>query len=387
MESSLGITRRRLGGAALGGAAGLFAPAIVGRAQPTVIRVGEVESQTGPSSPYGIRSMNGVTLALEEVNKTGVVIGGTTYRIERSIGDMANDARQAVTLLRQHASDESVVCELAAGNSVGYLAIVPVAGQLKIPSICTGAGAPVKEWNPYCVRPNPVGSVALPAMLGKLVPKLGIKKLAVIYDAQQDAQHGDADGCKALAGKYGYTLAAFEAFRTGDQDFSAQIATIRGAKPDAIWVGAATGDGIRVASQIREAGLEQPMLTGYGSFQDPVYWDGTKGVVKGGYTWLAQDLQSPAPALKRFLDDYRAKFNQEATSFSTYGADAVTCLVEGLKKAGAVDREKLREALASLEITTPIGSHIRFQNPPEGNNLGAEVVVIQVTGRGAYTVV
>jgi ABC-type branched-subunit amino acid transport system substrate-binding protein len=129
------------------------------------------------------------------------------------------------------------------------------------------------------------------------------------------------------------------------------------------------------------------MLTGFGSFQDPVYWDGTKGQVKGDYTWLAQDLQAPSPVLKDFLDRYRAKFQQEATSFSSYGADAVTCVAEALKKAGAVDRAKLQEALASLEITTPIGSKVRFQNPPEGNNLGAQVVVIKVNGRGTYDTV
>ena len=37
-------------------------------------------------------------------------------------------------------------------NSVGYVPLVPVAGQLKIPSIGTGSGAPVKEWNPYAVQ-------------------------------------------------------------------------------------------------------------------------------------------------------------------------------------------------------------------------------------------
>jgi hypothetical protein len=62
-------------------------------------------------------------------------------------------------------------------------------------------------------------------------------------------------------------------------------------------------------------------------------------------------------------------------------------VVEAFKKAGGVSRAKLREALSSLDITTPIGSHIRFQNPPEGNNLGASVVVIKVTGRGTYVTV
>ena len=48
-------------------------------------------------------------------------------------------------------------------------------------------------------------------------------------------------------------------------------------KPDAIYVAATTGDGIKVVSQIREAGIDKRLITGYGSFQDPVYWDGTSG--------------------------------------------------------------------------------------------------------------
>ena len=382
-----GSRRRAVLRGAAGVALGLAAPTILVRAQPASIRLGQIEALTGPSAAYGIRAHNGVALAVEELNKTGLVLGGVTYKVEVVSGDMANDARQALTLLRQHASDASVVCELGPTNSVGYLPAIPVAAQLMIPNIGTGSGAPVKEWNPWCIRVNPVSTVAVPAVLEKVVPLLKIKRLGVIFDQTQDAQRGDGVVCKDVAGKLGYEVVAFEAFRAGDQDFSPQLATLRSAKPDAIYVAGATGDGVRVVSQIRDAGITQPLITGFGSFQDPVYWDGTKGGVLGGYTWLAQDLQAPSPVLKTFLDDYKAKFSQDATSFSAYGADSLTCVVEALKKAGKVDRAAVREALATLEITTPIGSHMRFQNPPEGNNLGASVVVIKVTGRGTYTTV
>ena len=59
-------------------------------------------------------------------------------------------------------------------------------------------------------------------------------------------------------GKLGYEIVAFEAFRAGDQDFSPQITKIRSLKPDAIYVAGATGDGIKVVSQIREAGIDKP---------------------------------------------------------------------------------------------------------------------------------
>jgi len=382
------ITRRRFAVLAAGTAALALVPRRFARAQSgAVLKIGHIQPLTGPSAAYGIRARDGALMAVDEINAAGGWTDpkGKKYQFEMPLGDMVNDPKQAITLFRQYATDPQMIVALGPTNSVGYVPLVPVAGQIKLPIIGNGSGAPIKEWNTYVYRVNPVGSVAVPIMLQKIIAKEKIKKLAVIYDQTQDAQAGDAEVCKQLAGKLGYELVAFEAFRANDQDFSPQITKIRSVKPDAIYVAGATGDGIKVTSQIREAGLTQPLITGYGSFQDPVYWDGTKGVVKGDYTWLAQDLNGPTALLKGFLDKYNARFpQQEATSFSTYGYDSVMTLMAALKKAGEPDRDKLAAAFADFDYTTPLGTRITFKNPPDGNNVNPSVVVIQVTGRGTY---
>jgi branched-chain amino acid transport system substrate-binding protein len=386
------ISRRRFTqAAALGAGSVLFAPALL-RAQGTgVIKITNVQGITGPSAAYGIRARDGGLLALDDINKLGFKdASGKSYTFEMTTADMANDPRQAVTLFRQAAGDASVTAVIGPSNSVGFIAMVPVAAQLKMPMVDAGSGAPVKEkeWSPYACRVNPVSTTAIPVVLKKVVAKHGLKRIAVIYDQTQDAQAGDAEVVKTMAASLGYTVVAFEAFRTGDQDFSAQISKIRSTKPDGIYIAATTGDGVKVASQVVEANIKLPMMTGFGSFQDPVYWDGTKGDIKGGYTFLAQDLQAPTPELKSFLDRYKARFTQyEATSFSTYGYDAVYTLYAAIKKAGSLERDKIAAALASLKIVTPLGTNVTFNNPPDGNNNSPSVVVIQVNGRGTYDVV
>jgi branched-chain amino acid transport system substrate-binding protein len=377
------IRRRDLLRAA-GAAAALAAPAITGHAQPATIRLGEIEALTGPSSPYGMRGRDGAKLALAQVNQTGLVLGGTTYQLAITLGDMANDARQSITLLREYAASLDILCCIGPTNSVGFVPIVPVAEQLHIPLVGDGSGVPIKAWNPWGYRVNPINSTGTPVLLRTVAAGGKIKRLAVIYDQTQDGQRSDAEVCKAMAGPIGYDLVAFEAFRTGDQDFSPQIATIRSARADAIFVAAAIGDGIKVIPQLREAGLEQPLMTGSGSFQDPVYWQATKGGIKGGYTWISLDLQAPSPSLKAFLDAYRKAYGQEPASTNAYGADAVSAVVAALRVAGKPDRGAVREALATLDVVTPIGTHVRFQNPPGGENLDPTVVAIQVTGPGAY---
>jgi ABC-type branched-subunit amino acid transport system substrate-binding protein len=135
---------------------------------------------------------------------------------------------------------------------------------------------------------------------------------------------------------------------------------------------------------VRESGLDLPLLTGSGSFQDPVYWTSTKGAIAGGYTWLSTDIQSPAPELKVFLDAFRAKFGQQASTNNVHGADAVFTMVQALKLAGRPDRDAVRDALGHIDFVTPIGTHIKFDNPPSGDNATPTVVPVQVTGPGTY---
>jgi branched-chain amino acid transport system substrate-binding protein len=380
-------TRRRVLSLSLAGlGAAVFAPALIGRARAeTVVRIGQIEALTGPSSPAGIRGRDGAILAVEDINAAGGIDG--KFRLEVAPQDMANDPKQAVTLFRQFASDSSVVASVGPTNSVGFVPNVPIAGQVGLALVGDGSGAPLKQWNAWAYRINPVAASAVPVVLKKLVPKLGIKRMAVLYDQTQDGQAGDAEICKTMAGQLGYEIVAYEAFRAGDQDFSPQLATIRNARPDMIYSAAAPGDSVRVCSQIKDIGLDQPLVTGYGTFQDTVVWDGTKGRIKGGYTWIGQDLSSPGTQLKAFLEHYNKRFPQEATSFSIYGSDTVYTIAEVIKRAGSIDRDKLRQALANLEYTTPLGTKVTFKNPPDGDNLTPGVVVIQMTGRGTYVAV
>ncbi len=353
-----------------------------------VVKFGQIEPLTGPSAAYGMRSRDGAQTAVDTINAAGGFHDskGRIYTIELHASDMANDPRQAITLYRQQALNSVIRATIGPTNSVGYVPIVPIAGQLRL-VVVGEAGAPVKHWTPWAYRVDPVGATAIPVVLTTVVKKDNIKRLAIIYDETQDAQAGDAEVCRRMKAKLGYEIVADEAFTSGTQDFSAQISRIKSTKPDAIFVAATTGDGIKVVSQIHDVGLDVPMMTGYGAFEDPLYWKGTNGVIKGSYTWLAQDLSGAKGALRTWLDTYNKKYKLKATSYSTYGFDAVMSVVACIQRANSSDRSKIREVMSSLDYHSPLGTHITFKNPPTGENLTPTVTVVQVTGPGDYIVV
>lgn len=379
------ISRRHLlvgAGAATAAVIGGITPL---RAQDSTIRIGNIQALTGPSAAYGVRARDGAAMAADAVNSAGgITVAGKKYQLELLDGDIVNDPKQAITLFRQYALDSQVVAALGSTTSVGFVPLVPVAAQLGLPLINNGAGAPIKRWTPWAYRVNPVGQNAVPVTLKAAANAEKIKRLAVIYDQSNDAQKHDAEICRQEASAIGYEVVAFEACRSGDQDFSPQIATIKRAAPDAVFVATATGDGIKIVLQLRSSGVDKPLITGNGSFDDTVYWDGTRGGIKGGYTYVSRDLNSATDKLADWLTQYKSKFSLTPNAFSLYGATSVWTVVEALKKANSIDRKAVQTALSKLDFVDPLGSRVHFNNPPDGENLQPLVSVIRIRDRGLY---
>ncbi len=380
------ITRRD--GLKIAAAASLF-PFIArsARAQDAkTIKLAQIQALTGPSAEHGIRARDGAIFAAEELNKSlgAKDKAGRSYKLELVDSDMANDPRQAITLLRNYASDPNVMCVLGPTNSVGFLPMTPVAAQFKIPVIGNGSGASIKEWNDWVYRVNPTSAVATPALIRKVVEKHKAKRVAIIYDQTQEVQAGDAAICRRVAAELGYTIVSDEAYKSGDQDFSAQITKVKFSNADALFLAAAPGDGAKAAAQIAEAGVKLPTMTGFGAFQDPVYWDNSGGTIKGGYTWIAQDLGNAGGSLAEWTKQYSAHFRLEATIQSAFGYDSVYAFAAALKECSEPSRDQVHSALTGLKTATPIGTTIEFKNPPSGDNLKPTVTIIEVTGRGTY---
>lgn len=358
-------------------------------AQEKAVHFSSINGQTGQSAAYGSKVIEGVNLAAKVINDAGGFADrcGGKYKVKVTTGDMANSREQAVSLLRQAAADATVLAVVGPSPSTGYVPMVPVAGQLKIPVIATGSAAPIKEWNPWSFRLNTTSKAAAPGMMKTLKTKFDIKHIALIYDITQDGQRGEAELIRNSAKEIGYDVVAFEAFRAGDNDFRPQLSKIKATKADWIGIYGATPELAKVVNQMAELGLKANILTGFGTFNDPVVWDLTEGKVKGGYSWSAYfALEDPArPEITNMVQLYKKEYSHDPTLYSFYGWDALNVYVEAAKRAcSGADREKFRQALNTIENFPTLSGKATFKNPPDGENLSAAVIVNQTTGRGMF---
>jgi len=358
-------------------------------AQEKVVHFSSINGQTGQSAAYGSKVIEGVNLAAKTINDGGGFTDkcGGKYKVKITTSDMANSREQAVSLLRQASGDASVLAVIGPSPSTGYVPMVPVAGQLKIPVISTGSAAPIKEWNSWAFRLNTTSKAAAPGMMRALKAKFDIKHLALIYDVTQDGQRGEAELLRNSAKEIGYDVTAFEAFRAGDNDFRPQLSKIKATKAEWVGIYGATPELAKVLNQMAELGIKANIITGFGTFNDPVAWDLTEGKVKGGYSWSAYfALEDPArPEVGKMVQVYKKEYGHDPTLYSFYGWDAVHVYVEAVKRAcTTTDREKFRQALNTIDNVPTLSGKATYKNPPDGENLSAAVIVNQTTGRGTF---
>ncbi len=365
-------------------------------AQPSsrVVHLYQINSITGQSAAYGGRAVQGAELLAKQINDANGFRDtcGNTYTMKLTSWDMVNSREQAIAGLRKAADDPTVLAVVGSTPSTGYVAMVPVAAQLRIPLISPGSNATVKTWNPYAFRVTVSVPVGAPQIMRKLEEKFDLKRVAIIYDISQDAERSEAELVRDLAGKVGYEIVAFEAFRAGDTSFRPQLTTIKAANPDWLGTYGATPELSKIVNQMDELGLlGKVQFFGHaGNLNDPQLWDLTSGRVKGGVNWsVAVDLTSPDPKIQKFVSDYRATFPADPTVYSVYGYQSVQAVVDAVKRScTATDREKFRDALATTQIDA-LGGRVAFANPradPNGENQAGTVMVNRVTGRGTFEI-
>jgi branched-chain amino acid transport system substrate-binding protein len=355
----------------------------------SVVRLYGFQNTTGPSADLGIQAQNGSELAAKQTNAAGGFVDdqGHRYTVEVVPNNVTN-ATEGIALLRSAAADGTVAAVVGPTNSAFFIPAAPVAAQLSIPLIGTGTGAPLDSWNVWTYRVNPVLDTGTPVLLQKVTQKLGLKKMALIVDQAQASQVADAVVVRQQADKLGYQVVADTTITGGAADFSSQVSTVKASNPDAVYVAVQPADIARLLVQFDAANLNTSYLTGFGAFYSTSMWDSSNGLSNGGYTWIAQDLQNATGPLKDMIDQYTLEYPQAAfTVNSLYGYDGVHVALAAVKKANTnTNRTNIQQTLASLETTTPIGTQIKFQNPPTGDNQTPVVNVIQITGRESYQI-
>ena len=324
------------------------------KAEFNSVKIGGIFPLSGQVAVYGVECKNGVDLAIEEINAAGGINGKPVVLVSE---DDEGNPDKTVNAFKKLSTKDGVKVVIGSLTSGCTQAITTLSQASKVVQIAPAATAPaITDAGDFIFRAcfiDPFqGTVG-----GKFAAEtLGKKRAAILYDIGNDYSVGLADNFKIAFTKAGGSIVSEESYATNDKDFNAQLTKIKNANPDVVYLPDYYGTVALIAKQLRAQGIDVPMVGADG-------WDGLTSnagdEVLGGYYSNHYAVDSTEPAVKKFVESFRAKYNKDPNSFAALGYDCVYLIRDAIVAAGAEDSIAVRDALAKTDGDYVTG-HLTF---------------------------
>ena len=337
----------RIGGAAIGVAMTL---AWVAPAQAQELKIGVMAVLSGPQAVLGGQLRDGFMLG---VKHAGGKLGGLATTVTVQDDELKPDV--AVGKAKQLIERDKVDFVVGPVFSNILMAIQRPITEAKVFLISPNAGpSPLagKGCSPYFFVTSYQNDQP-PEVLGKYAQDKGYKKaflLAPNYQAGKDMIGGFKKHFKGEVADEVYTP-------LGQLDFSAELARIAAAKPDAFFVFMPGGMGVNLVKQYRQAGLEKlPFLSVFTVDEStlPAQQDAALGFLSG-MTWAPN---TDTPENRRFVADFEKEFGYVPGSYAMQAYDAAQLIGSAVKAVGGnlADKDALRAAIRKADFKSVRGA-------------------------------
>ena len=336
------------------------------------IKLGELNSyKVFPAflEPY----KKGIELAVEEVNAAGGVLG---RKIEVVSRDDNGNPGDAVRVAEELLSREGVSLLFGTFPSNVGLAVADFAKQRKVLFIAAEPLTDKIVWdngNAYTFRLR-TSTYMQTAMLIPDAVKLNKKRWAIVYPNYEYGQAATAAFKKLLSAKQpGVEFVTEQAVPLGKIDGGAVAQALADAKPDAIFSSLFGPDLAKFVREGQQRGIFKGvevfnLLAGEPEYLDPLKEEAPDGWYVTGYPW--SEIKTPEHT--KFITAYQAKFKDYPRLGSVVGYATVMSAVAAIKKAGALDTDKLVAASSGLTVLTPFGE-VTYRPLDHQSTMGAYV--------------
>ena len=333
-------------------AAGLF---LVAPAQAQDLKIGVMAVLSGPQAVLGGQLRDGFNLG---VKHAGGKLGGLTTEVIIQDDELKPDV--AVNKVKQLLERDKVDFVVGPVFSNILLAIHKPVTEANVFLISPNAGpSPLagKGCNPFFFATSYQNDQP-PEVLGKYAQDKGFKRAFLLAPNYQAGKDMIAGFKKRFSGEIADELYT----PLGQLDFSAELAKIAAAKPDAFFVFMPGGMGVNLVKQYRQAGLDAiPFLSVFTVDEStlPAQQDAAVGFFSG-MTWAPN---SDTPENKRFVADFEKEFGYVPGSYAMQAYDAAQLIGSAVKTVGGklADKEALRAALKKADFKSPRGN-FKFAN-------------------------
>ncbi len=345
------------------------------QATGTPITIGASLSLTGIFADGGKYSLEGYQLWIKAANAKGGLLGRP---VALKFYDDQSEPATGVRLYERLINEDKVDIIMGPYGTAITAPAANVAERYKMPMICpeTADVAMFRRGFKYIFQGLGPVQTYLYGVL-QIAKDRGLRTLALIGPDTAFA-HSLVDAVPEIARGFGQSIVYTEFYPARASDFASVIEKVKGANPDVLLAMAFPNDSIGVLRQLKQSNYAPKIVYEAVGASDPRYVESAGKDVNGVFSVTAWDPDAKTAANAAFKSAYRAEFKRDPDYHSASNFSALEVLAAALKRAGSLDREKLRDALGAVHVRTLIGDW--RVDPRTGIQLGYTSYILQWQG-------
>ena len=354
-------------------------------ADPQTVSIALIAPLSGDWGEQGVLMREGAEFAVDKINSEGGIKSLAGAKVKLIVADTGNSVETAVSAAQRVLGSGDVTAATGCWLSSFTLATTEIAERVHVPWVTFSyADKVTSRGYKYTLRDNAPSSQQVSQGLKEVMDASAatghpIKTLAIASDNTAAAQAGIA-AIKKNAGNLGLTVVVEKIWTPPLSDPDSVASAIKDANPDLIWGGATTlSDTSGLVQALRAHKVSAPMLGAGSQFLTEAFIKAVGGADKvNGLATIVGDgvLKGMEPLNTEFEAAHHHPMIEDMAD--TYAE--IWIIKEAIEKAGSADPQKVRDALASLDITSgPAsfvpGGEVKFDET--GQNIKAQVAIQQ----------
>jgi branched-chain amino acid transport system substrate-binding protein len=334
------------------------------------IKIGASLSLSGEYARIAADQHNAYKLWVKQTNEAGGLLG---RQVELEVLDDRSSPETGARLYERLITEEDVDLIMGPYSSAVTGGMMSIADRYEMVNLAPMASADelFQQGAKYSFQVITPASHYLDGALD-FMEEAGLKTFVVVGE---DSAFPAAllAGLEDVADERGFELVYSELYPVGTRDFSAIIGKIEEAQPDAIMGGTYAEDAIAFTQQLKEQGVDAPIIALTVGAAENEYWEsvGDAGQHIMGASHWEPGLETPGN--KAFVKAYTEEYDKEPGYHAAGSFAGMQLLGRAVEACECFDHQQIREELIDMETDTVFGEFDVDENGAQVGKIGVMV--------------
>lgn len=336
------------------------------------IRVGATASLTGVYAAPGEDQLHGIRMWVHDINARGALLGRKVVLVSY---DDKSDAETTRRLYRKLINEDKVDLLIGPYSSDLTMVAAAVAEEHDFPMVAAGAASSMIWSQGYrnIFQVDAPAAAYMTLLLEAAQDNAGLNRIALVYP-NTDFSTEVAQGVRSIAAERGMTIVYDQEYPLDNTDFSGLVSGMKAAQPELVIGATYLDDSVAFVKESKRQNFSPkamaftvgPALTEFG---DRLGEDanGVMGVV----SWMRS---GNVPLAYDFSFRFKEQFGRNAGVHAAYGYGAAQVLEAGVRLAGSLDKDKVREQLGNMVFRSLLGN---YRVDASGKQLAKPIFLMQ----------